>query len=335
MRRPRMVKDKAGRNRSVSSVYVIAGKDESLRDRKCTSLIDELLDTGERDTGLLRVRGNEAVVSDVFDELRTLPFLGSRRVVVVKGADEFISDNRSILEKYFDRPSPSGVLVLTVTSWDSRTRLAKRLPKVGRLISLQGVKRRQLPERVKAYAREAYGKKISTEAAELLVELSGEELSRLYGDVDKLSLLKLDGDRIEAVDVESLIGHNRMYNAFAVINAAVKGDAGKALELLGRMLAADKSAEYKLVGAFAYHIRKMFNAKVLMKEGFGRGQIARRLGVWSNTESFFEQVAKMSLERIGGNLEQLAEIDFEIKTGRASAQSAGERLVMSLRGDRQ
>ena len=72
-------------------------------------------------------------LTEVLDELRTLPFLAEKRVVVLKNADKFVSEHRAALEKYFDEPSPTGVLVLTVDTWMKSTKLAKKLKKVYQL----------------------------------------------------------------------------------------------------------------------------------------------------------------------------------------------------------
>jgi len=108
------------------------------------------------------------------------------------------------------------------------------------------------------------------------------------------------------------------------------GDAGGAVDRLRNMFASDKSTEFKVVGAFAYHFRRMFNAKVLLDEGLSAGEIAKRLGIWGNRDGFFSQLRKMTLKQVGDGIQQLAGIDYAIKTGRTKAQVAIEQLVLKL-----
>ena len=311
-------------------IYVIAGKDDSLVSSQCQELLDGLLEPSQRATGLFDAEAASVSVSDVLDELRTAPFLTGKRVVRIKGADEFISQNRPLLEKYFDSPCPTGRLLLTVRSWDSRTKLAKKLPKVGKLISITEPKRWELPKRLMGYASDAYDKRLNRDAAELLVELTGDELTRLYSEIDKLALYAGDQKNITQKHVESLIGHNRLFSAFAVIDAIIADNAGVAIERLRGMLAADKSTEYTVVGAFAYHIRRMFNAKVLLDKGVTQSQIENRLRIWGDTDAFFTHLRQMSLKQIGKYLQQLGETDYEIKTGQTQAKVAMEQLVLKL-----
>jgi len=313
-----------------NGVYVIAAKEDSLVNAECEKLLEKLLEPQQRVTGLFKADPAEVSVSEVLDELRTAPFLTDRRVVVVKGADKFVSENRGLLEKYFDNPCPTGILVLTVSSWSAQTKLARKLPKVGKLLSVRQPGPRQLPGRLVKYSSDAHGKNLTPDAAELLIELTGDELPRLYSEIDKLALFADAEKAITASHIESLIGHNRLFNAFAVIDACLAGKPAAAVDRLRSMFAEDKSTAFSVVGAFAFHFRRMFNAKVMLEEGTRPAEIANRLRIWSNKDGFFTQLRKMSLSRIGTILQQLAATDYAIKTGRTKANVAIEQLVLGF-----
>lgn len=311
-------------------IYVVAGKDESLVNAECQQLLDSLLEPSQRPTGLFDADAGSVSASEVLDELRTVPFLTDKRVVLIKGAEDFVSKNRELLEKYFDGPCPTGRLILTVGNWDSRTRLAKKLGSVGKLIDAAPPKRHQLPQKLITYAKEAYDKKLSPPVANLIVDLTGDELPRLYSEIDKLALFANDAKVITLEHAESLLGHNRLFNAFAVIDAVIDGKAAQAVERLRGMFAEDRSSEYTVVGAFAYHFRKMFNAKVLLAKGVQPNAMTKRLQIWGNQDGFFAQVRQMSLKQLGENIKRLAEIDYAIKTGCTKAPVAMEQMVLKL-----
>jgi len=311
-------------------VYVIAGKDGSLVSSRCEKLLDSLIDQSQKATGLFNVDSGSVPISEVLDELRTAPFLTGKRVVVIKQADDFITKNREHLETYFDKPCSTGTLVMTVSSWRSNTKLAKKLNSIGELISVEPPKRGELPAQLISYANEVYSKNISRNAAELLIEIAGDELPRLYGEIDKLALFADKDKAITEKHIESLIGHNRMFNVFAVIDSMIAGNAAEAIERLRGMFADDKSAEYTVVGAFAFHFRRMFNAKVMTGNGEPIGMIIKKLQIWSNRDKFFEQLKQISLQQIGRYLQRLAETDYAIKTGRTHAPVAMEQMVLSM-----
>ena len=326
-----MAKSKSELQKKTELIYVIAGKEQSLVEAECKKLLEKLLEPEQRATGLLNADPKEVFATEVLDELRTLPFLTGKRVVLLRGADDFISENRELLEKYFDNPCPTGILIMMVSNWLPQTKLAKKLPLVGKLLSIAQPARGQLPQRLMQYAREAHDKTLSEASAELLVELSGDELTRLYSEVDKLALFADKEKSITEQHIESLTGHNRIFNAFTVIDAVMEGDRTQAIRRLRTMFAEDKTAEYTTIGAFAFHFRRMFDAKVLIEKGVDTAQIANELKLWGDRKkSFFAHLRKMSLKQIGTVLQQLASTDYVIKTGQVKAEVATERLVLRL-----
>jgi len=313
-------------------IYVIAGKNESLVNARCQELLNELLEPAQRMTALLAVDGDQAVIADVLDELRTLPFLADKRVVAIRDADDFISKHREILEGYFEKPSATGILVLTVSAWDARTRLAKKLPAVGTLLEMEQPRRWELPAHLVQYAVEKHQVRLERDAAELLAERIGEELTQLHNEVDKLVLFARGEKVIRLSHVETLVGRSHVYGAFEVIDALVAGDAGRAVTRLRHMFEEDREAEYSVVGAFAYHVRRMFTAKRLLEKRVSPEAIAKQLRLGYNKSQFFAQLQRVSLAQIASFLEELAAIDYATKTGQAQAAIAIEQLVLRLAG---
>jgi DNA polymerase-3 subunit delta len=311
-------------------VYVISGKDESLVGARCQELLDKLLEPEQRMTGLFSVDGDEAAIAEVLDELKTTPFLTDRRVVAIRGADGFVSKNREILEKYFEKPASTGVLVLTVSGWDARTRLSKMLPKVGALIELTSPPRWKLPDHLVQHAASKHQVRLNKDAAEMLVELIGEEPAQLYNEVEKLVLFTRGEGTIRTDHVEALTGHQHIYGAFEVIDAMIGGHIGQAVSRLRNMFDEDKSAEYTAVGAFAFHLRRMFQAKTLLEKRTNPAEIAKQLRIWGHKDRFFAQLQRISLLQIAAFLEELAAIDHATKTGQGQAPVLIEQLVLKL-----
>jgi DNA polymerase-3 subunit delta len=321
---------KAKKSDAIQNIYVIAGKDTSLVNAECDRLLDRLIKPAERATGLLNTDADGVTAAEVMDELRTLPFLTGRRIVVLKNADKFISNNRELIETYFDSPSPTGVLVMTVENFDSRTRLAKKLPQVGQLISVSQPSAAQLPSRLRQYAHEAHTKTLQAQASELLIELVGDELVRLYSEIDKLAVYVGQRKTITADDVSCLVGHNRLFDAFDVINCLIAQDTAGAVDQLRRLFSQDKDAQYSFIGALAYHLRRMFTAKVMLQRGRAEWDIAKSLRIWYRTDELFEQLRKTSLIEIGALIQRLARADYEIKTGRATPRTVIEQFIMAM-----
>jgi DNA polymerase-3 subunit delta len=313
-------------------IYVIAGKDESLRRSRCQELLDELIEPQQRATGVMTLNSKEADITVVLDELHTLPFLTKRRVVLIHEADTFVSKYRGSLETYFDNPCPTGVLILAVGSWPGNTKLAKKLTKVGMFISVDPPKPWYMPAQLCDIAKRQYKKTLSKEAGQLLVQLTGDDWSAVCRELDKLVTFAMDAPRITSEHVEQLVGHNRVFGAFDVIDALSVNNTSQALQRLRNMFAEDKNAQYTVVGAFAYHFRRLFTAKAMLSKGRSPQEVSTKLRLWGNKDRFLSQVKRLSLDQLGHWLQRLAHIDFEIKTGQGRPAVAMEQFILGVAG---
>ena len=324
----------AEKKETIYPIYVVFGQDRRRVWDKSEEVLEEALAGCERQVSQSSYDGDEASLAEVLDGLRTLPFLSPRRVVLVKDADKFISEHRQSLEKYLEEPCPTGVLVLVARSFPANTRLAKRARQIGQVYNCEQIKPRALAEFIGKYALEKHQVRLPKEAAELLIELAGEDTGLLYGEIDKLATYMADPEKmrteITRADVEELVGHNRQYNVFNVIDARTGGDAGEALKRLDYMLGQDRNAQYQAVGAFAWHFRRLYQARLLSGQGVGDQEIARRLRIWPRPEQFMRQVKRFSIEELAGCLGSLMRIDLASKSGWGTVRTGLEKMIIQF-----
>lgn len=316
----------------LSPIVVIAGDDPFLIGNECQHLLESLLTPDEREMGLSEIRADAAEIADVLDELRTLPFLASKRVVLIKDAEPFVKSYTDNLITYLDNPSPTGTLVLTATSWDKRTRFHKKLKTFNGLVEIGKLWDNQLPAYVSSYASRAHQLRLDNQICQLLVELVGDDPGRLCREMDKLVVYIAPKKTATTADVEALIGHNRMFDAFGVIDAVSKSQTDQAITRLRNMFQANKDAEYTVVGAFSFHFRRLFRAKCEVQRGDSPHQAALKQGIrrkeWQ--QDFMNQLNRLSLPQLGRILAELGRVDFGIKTGKTTAAVAMERLLFQI-----
>lgn len=324
-----MAKKRDTQQSAISPIYVICGENAFLVSKQTETLLDTLLEPEQRAMALYEPRAEDASISDVLDELRTLPFLAEKRIVLIKDAEKFASDNQDAIIRYLDNPSSSGILIMTSTAWDKRKKIHKTVQSHGQILEIDTIKSYQLPEYIAGYASRQ-GIQLNQQCSRFLVELVGDDPGRLCSELDKLSLFAAPRTTISIQDIEALIGQNRMFDAFGVIDAVTAGQAGTALARLRNMLQSDKSAEYSVVGAFGYHFRRLFKVKALIARGNSAQQAATMAGIRFRQKEFLSQVALLSLNQLGWIMAELGKIDYQMKTGQTTASVAIERLIMRL-----
>jgi len=188
-------------------IYVLHGDEHFLKRRVLAVLRTLVLGTEDDGFGLSSRDGDKANWTEIHDELETLPFLSSRRLVVIDRAEPFVTRERPRLEKYFAEPSKTGVLVLDVQSWSATTKLAKLLPETATIVC-KAPAAQKLPEWCVEWCQSQHGKPITLAGARLLVDLVGSDMGLLDQEMAKLAAYVGDRVRIDSPDVDQLVANN-------------------------------------------------------------------------------------------------------------------------------
>ena len=317
----------------LKSAYVVFGEEEFLKTAAVAAVRLAVLGKDGDEFGLSRFDGRAATLADVLDQLAMLPFLGGRRLVEVDNADEFVSAHREALERTVQKPHRTGVLLLVVQSWPSNTRLAKMIAASGLAIDCKSPDDRTLPSWCRRWAKEKYGKRLATEAADLLVELSGGGLGQLDGELDKLAAYVGDRADITAEDVDQLVAAGRVETVWKIIDAAAAGDATSALGMLDSLAGAGEQP-LLIFGAFSSQLRKLAKAYRLVMGGENPRTALPKVGVPPYfVEKAQAQLRHLGRDRLGRLYEWLSATDLGMKGDSSlTSQHLLERLVVRVAG---
>jgi DNA polymerase III subunit delta len=310
-------------------IYVIFGSDDFLRDEYRGLFIAEGLGGAQGDAELSITRyDDDAELAAVLDDLRTLPFLGDRRVVIVEPADGFVSKHKESLEKYLANPSQSGSLILMVKSFASNLRLFKVVAKVGQAVDCASPDQRGAGQFIRERAKKA-GRQIDNAAVQLMVQWLGTDLARAASEVDKLVLYTQGRAGITAADVSAVVVATAGVNPFAIVDALMAGDAKAALEVLEKTLT-QSGEEYRLLGLLGWHLRRVFKAAHLLSTGRSETQVFTAMKVYGPGQSLLRRyLARKRLSQIAQQFRLLIKADLAMKTGQ-DGKAILQSLVVAL-----
>ncbi|HOB73896.1 MAG TPA: DNA polymerase III subunit delta [Phycisphaerae bacterium] len=311
-------------------VYAVFGHEAFLKRQGLARITDQVLGKADRALSLSEYEGPSAELAPVMDDLRTLPFLAERRLVIVREADTFITRFRTDLEEYADHPSATGVLVLECKSLAANTRLYKKIAALGGLVPCEAVKANAIGGWLVARCRDGYGLQLDSAAASLLVHLVGNDLGLLDGELWKLSLYVGERKRITTADVEALVGHQREEEIWGIMSAMAAGDESRALTLWEQVWQTDKAAEARAVAGIAYKVRQLLNAKKAQEAGASINELGKMLMIWGNPQRVQAELSAFSAPQLERMLCQLLEADVAAKSGGASVQSSIEALIVNV-----
>jgi DNA polymerase-3 subunit delta len=315
-------------------VYAVHGDEAFLKRRVLLALRTLVLGPDDGGFGLSSHPGDKATWAAVRDDLETLPFLSPRRLVVVETADPFVTRERSRLEKYVTEHSkgaaPAGVLVLDLQSLPSNTRLAKLLGDAGGIVC-KTPKTEELPKWCAEWSESHYGKALAVPAARLLVDLVGPDMGLLDQELAKLAAYAGPAGRVEAADVDRLVGASRSENTWKIFDLMGTGQTGAALSFLNRLL--DQGEDpLRLLGAFSMQLRRLAQAARVAGQGVALPDALERAGVPPFARRQAEQQLRhLGRRRLDSLYDLLLQTDFGIKgASPLPPRTLMERLVVQL-----
>ncbi len=265
-------------NVPLKPIYAVYGDDAFLRREALQQIRHTALPGEEDELSMTRFPGDSTPLAAVFDEIRTLPFFAKRRLVLVDGADPFVTAHRKELETYAEQPSTSGVLVLSVKSWTATTRLAKLVEKVGAAIDCKGPQAKMLTPWLVHLAQSRYHATLETGAAELLLELVGPEVGLLAGEVEKLSVYVGPKGKIQSDDVARIVGAGRIETVWKMLEAAATGRGDLALEHLDGLLMSGEEP-IRLLAAMSTSLLKVYQAGRLRRQKMELREACAAVGI--------------------------------------------------------
>ena len=330
-------------------VYALVGDDGALISESI-SLIKAAVDKPEFPGTLISDLEDPPAPSDVFDELRTLPFMGTPgvRLLIVRAGDQFIATHGEAILAYLGRPSPTGVLVLcrrppkdgkerpaqtdaAANEQEDRekkaAKLAKELTKLIGRIGLVVDCTRPTWATVKDWLRteaRAEGKTFTPAAVDALLEAVGPDLVALRGELEKTILFVGDERTVTERAVEELAPQSRSRSIFELSDAIARSDAASALGLGERLLLRGERPE-GIIAFLGRQTRKLAQVKTMLERDANQKEIARELFKGRDFAARKAVAAARNLtdEWFARQMEVLAAADAYVKTTSVQAREQG------------
>ena len=276
----------------------------------------------------------------------TVPFLASRRLVIVEGLLASLEGRRASrrgrgtqddssswlsIAEYIPTMPPSTDLVLLDGAIRRDNVLLNQLSPLGQITefpSLSGAGlNRWIQER--ATAMECT---ISREGGRLLADLVGGNLWTLSSELEKLSLY-CKGRTVEGEDVRLLVSFAKEMSVFNAVDAILERRYSEALRAVRHLMEDGATGPY-IVSMVARQVRLLLLVKDLEARKVPPGQMGARLGVPSGwvLNKVREQGRRYSVTALESLHRGLLETDLAIKTGHIAEDAVGQFLVEVFTG---
>jgi DNA polymerase-3 subunit delta len=176
----------------------------------------------------------------------------------------------------------------------------------------------------------AQKRRITPEAARMLVESLGDDLRMLASEIDKLGTYVGESGEISAENVRALTPIGRELDAFELTDALARNDRSEALTILHRLLEQGEPP-LRIIGLVAYQTRSLMQVKLLSDRGMPAHQIASAAGIAPFVvEKSLRLARRFTFAQLEAAHRTLLEIDTSLKRSRMTPELALDLLVLEF-----
>ena len=319
----------AGLDRRLAPAYLIAG-DEPLLVQECADAVrSKARETGfeEREVHAVE-RGFDWAAFE--SDLASLSLFASRRLVELRLKTPAAATPGAEAFARFAASPPDDVLLMVIApKMDKRAQQSgwfKALAKAGEFVEVRPVEAPALPAWIQARLRKV-GLRADAAAVRLLVERVEGNLLAAHQEIEKLRLLCGEGE-IDAERVREAVADSARFDIFKLADAAVSGDTGRALRILGG-LRAEGLAIPLVLWPLAREIRALVRVRWHIDQGLAPQAAMARAGIWRNRAGMVGRAVTRhdgpALRRIARRLAQVDRVSKGAAPGNAAARAAVER----------
>ena len=241
-----------------ATVHLVFGEDEYLVSTNAKELVDRLCPKADQAFGLEIVEARVDLVADAIaaigcclDGLRTLGFLGGRKVVWLRdatflgsgviGESADVKNRLDDLVKLIKAGLPQGqILVVSALKVDGRSAFFKACQSAGNVTKFElPDKSYQLEQQARGTAGDAFrkiGLNIGPDALEEFLDKTGTDTRQIVQEVEKLFVYLGDRKNVQVADVHAIVSPSREAISWDLADAVGNRDLAGTLKVLRQLL---------------------------------------------------------------------------------------------------
>lgn len=221
---------------NLAPVYILMGEEAFYIDQLVDAFEKNIIPDEDKDFNQNIFYGNDSDIDLIIATAQQYPVMADRKLVILKEAQTMHQAKTQIekLAPYISNPNLSTIFVIAYKG-DYLASTSKIIKSAGSskvvIFKSEQVKEWQLGSHIKDYCS-SIGFSIEEKATMMMCEYIGGPLSKVFGEINKLVMIKGSDKRITGADVENHIGVSKDYNNFELIKAVSTKNYPQSMKIL-------------------------------------------------------------------------------------------------------
>lgn len=313
----------------MNNIFLIYGNEDYLINKN----LNEILNSINSNDNISRYNLDTDSIESVLIDASTVSMFDDKKVIICDNSSFLTSEgkleNDENFLRYIENAFKDVYLIFIVRNekLDERKKIVKSLKKVSKVIVCNKIENYDLSNYVYEYIKEN-GFKIDRKDIETILKRSLYNLSIITNELNKLFVYKKDNKNIISEDIDQVITSNINDNIFDLTNMVVNGEKSKLIDTYNNLIRMGEDS-FKLMVTLSNQYRLILEVKLMVKNGYKDDEIISKL----KEHPYRIKLAKnslVSIEESTKKLEQLADLNYNIVTGKVDSNFGFEMFLLNL-----
>ncbi len=306
-------------------IYLLYGEENYLKKQYKERFVKAMLPDGDT-MNYAYYEGKGVDIKEVIDLAETLPFFAERRLLVFENTGFFKSSGADLADYIKEMPQTT-YFIFVEEEVDKRSKLYKAVKAKGHIVELPFQDETTLKRWILGNVKRE-GKQMSEASAGYFLGKVGTDMQNIQGELEKLFCYTLHRDVIIPEDIDAVCINQIGNHIFEMVNAVAEKKQRRALDLYYELLAL-KEPPMRILFLLVRQYRILFHVQSLQVKGYGRKEIAAKAGLHPFAAGkYMEQTRYFKMEELRAVLEESAELEERVKTGRLTDTLAVELFLV-------
>lgn len=306
-------------------IYLLYGEEAYLKKQYKERFIKAMLPEGDT-MNYAYYEGKNTDIKEVIDLAETLPFFAERRLIVFENTGFFKSAGADLADYIGDMPDTT-YFIFIESEVDKRSRLYKAVKAKGHIVELGVQDENTLRRWVQGLVKKEHK---TMEPGDIVYFLNkvGTDMENITKELEKLVCYAMDRDALTREDIDAVCVTQITSHIFEMVNAVAEKNQRKALDLYYELLAL-KEPPMRILFLLTREYRILFHVKALLKQGYGRKEIASKAGLHPFAAGrYMDQAKRFHTRELRAAIEEGADIEQRVKTGLLTDHLAVELFLV-------
>lgn len=321
------------KERGPERLYFLWGPEDYLREQYLIQLKKLCLPEGEDSFSFRRFNGPELEPASLRQAVDAMPFLTERSFVELRDIDlNKLSHAEECLEILSDLPEYCTVAFLQSAQFepDGRLKFVKGLRSLAKELKFTPQSQGMLTDWiVRRFA--AAGKGIELGAAQRLIFISGDLMSRLIPEIEKIAAYA-KGDKVTEADVDAVANHIPEAVVFEMTELISQKKYNSALAVLSELLADKNNEPIMIMAVLGQQMRKLYAAKLAHEKSLGSKYVMDVCGIKYDyiASKLIAAARGFGLKQLRDSVRLCAEADYKMKSSSTDARELLKEVVLCI-----